>query len=189
MNRVTYINMLLNYFYMNKIEGVLEYLEEFGRYNYMFNIPRIGGKFLHLLIKIKNPRSILEIGTSNGYSTIWLGREGNKVITIEGDKNKVNMAKENFEACGLKNIKVIHGDALQVLNKLKGQFDFVFIDARKDDYLKYFKLIKLGKNAVVVADNIISHRDNVKDYVDYVRKNYDSFLLEIGNGLEVSFID
>lgn len=170
----------------DKVDKVLAYLEEFGRQNYMFNVPRVTGKFLHLLVKIKKPKKILEIGTSNGYSTIWLGREGNEVITIENDKDKINMAKANFEAAGLDNIKIIKGDALGVLGKLDEWFDFVFIDAKKVDYLGYLKKIKV--KGIVIADNIISHKDDVKEYVDYVRKNHDSFLLEIGSGVEVSFL-
>ena len=154
----------------------------------MFNVPRIGGEFLNILVSLKKPKKILEIGTSNGYSTIWLGKDGNEIITIEKDKNKINLAKANFEACGLKNIRIIEGDALGVLGKLKEKFDFVFIDAIKKDYLNYFKKIKLEKNAIVVADNIISHADKVNEYLEYMRKNHKSFLFKIGNGMEVSFI-
>jgi len=172
---------------MDRVDKVLRYLEEFGRHNYMFNIPRITGKFLHLLIKIKKPKKILEIGTSNGYSTIWLGMEGNEIITIEKDKNRAMMAKANFEAAGLGNIKVIEGDALEVLDKINEEFDFVFIDGRKNEYLDYLKKIKV--KGIVVADNIISHTDSVQDYVMHVRKHHYSVLLEIGSGVEVSFIE
>ena len=172
----------------NKIDNVLSYLEEFNKQNFMFNVPRITGQFLNMLVKIKNPQKILEIGTSNGYSTIWLGREEYNIITIEKDNNKAVMAKANFEAAGLKKIKIIEGDALRVLNDINDKFDFVFIDAIKKDCLKYFKLIKTEKNALVVADNIISHKEQVKDYVKYVRTHCDSFLLEIGSGLEITFI-
>ena len=80
----------------------------------------------------------------------------------------------------------MEGDALEVLRKLDEKFDFVFIDATKKEYLKYFKLIKFDKEAVVVADNIISHGEKVQDYVDYVRKKYDSKLLTVGTGIEVT---
>mgnify|MGYP001591105020 CR=1 FL=1 len=58
----------------------------------------------------------------------------------------------------------------------------------KKDYLKYFNKIKLKKNAIVVADNVISHKEKVKEYVDYVRKNYESCFFEIGSGVEISFV-
>jgi len=171
---------------MDKIETVLRGIEEFGRDNFMFNIPRETGIFLHLLVKIMKPKKILEVGTSNGYSTIWLGREGNKVITVEENKIKARMAKKNFENAGLKNIKLVEGDALKVLEKLKEKFDFVFIDARKKDYLKYLK--KINVKGIVIADNILSHKEDLVDYVGYVRKNYDSSLIEIGTGVEVSIV-
>lgn len=171
---------------MDKVKKLLRELEEFGKENRMFNIPKEAGEFLNLLVRIKKPKKILEIGTSNGYSTIWLGLEGDEVVTIERDGEKRKLAKKNFEKAGLKNIKIIEGDALEILPKLNEKFDFVFLDAIKKNYIKYFKLIKFDKNAIVVADNILTH--NLKEYCDFVRKNYKSYLIKIGNGMEVTFI-
>ena len=179
---------MFNFKVMNKINEILNSIEEFGKYNYMFNVPRNSGEFLNFLVRIRKPKKILEIGTSDGYSTIWLGKEGNEVITIENDKNKVNLAKANFESCGLNNIKILYGDALEILEKLEEKFDFVFLDAIKSEYLKDFKKIKFEKSALVIADNIISHKDKVEDYISYVRKNHKSFLLKLDNGLEITIV-
>lgn len=170
----------------NRILNTLIKLEEFGKLNFMFNIPRETGELLNLLVKIKKPKKILEIGMSNGYSTIWLAEPGFQVFSIEADPKKIILAKENFKKAGLKNIKILQGFALDILKNLKEKFDFVFIDATKKEYLDYFRLLKLNKNALVVADNIISH--NIKDYHDYVNNKYKSHLIKIGSGVEVTII-
>ncbi len=169
-----------------KISGLLIKLEEFGKLNFMFNVPRETGELLNLLVRIKKPKKILEIGTSNGYSTIWLAEPGFPIISIEADPKKIILAKENFKKAGLKNIKILQGFALDVLKNLKEKFDFVFIDATKKEYLDYFKLLKLNENAIVVADNIISH--NISDYHNYVNKNYKGQLIKIGSGVEVTIV-
>ena len=169
-----------------KISGLLIKLEEFGKLNFMFNVPRETGELLNLLVRIKKPKKILEIGTSNGYSAIWLAEPGFQVYSIEADPKKIKLAKENFKKAGLKNIKILQGLVLDVLKNLKEKFDFVFIDATKKEYLDYFKLLRLNKNAIVVADNIISH--NISDYHNYVNKNYKGQLIKIGSGVEVTIV-
>jgi len=171
-----------------KIKTLLSDLEEYNKKHFMFNIPRETGEFLNFLIKIKNPKKILEIGTSNGYSTIFIASNRVEVFTIEQDKEKIKLAKENFKKANLKNIKILEGNALEILKNLKDKFDFVFIDATKREYLKYFKLIKLNKDAMIIADNIITHKEKLDEYIKYVREHYKSFLLKNGNGLEITFV-
>src|SRR3989344_9553563 len=114
-----------------KIVKVLAELEEFGKLNFMFNVPRETGELLNLLVRIKKPKKILEIGMSNGYSTIWLSEPGFPVISIEADPKKIFLAKENFKKANLKNITILQGFALDIIKNLKEKFDFVFIDATK----------------------------------------------------------
>jgi len=174
---------------------LLQELEVFGRtHDGYYNIPTDTGEFFYILVSISKAKNILEVGTSNGYSTIWLGeatkRNKGKVTTIEISGNKVKMAAENFKRAKLGNIKIIHGDALKEIPKLKGRFDFLFLDAIKSDYIKYFKLafLKLTKNAIIVADNAIMFEKYMKDYLDYVRHHKDlrSVLVPIGSGVEFS---
>lgn len=141
------------------------------------------GKFLRMLVEIRKPKRVLEIGTGTGYSTLWLSAK-NKITTIEIDKKRIKVARKRLSKH--KNIKIIEGDAVEILKNLRERFDFVFIDARKREYIKYIKLVRLNKNALIVADNAISHKEKVKDYLAYVRKNFKSFLIPIGKGLEVS---
>src|SRR3989344_6307004 len=170
-----------------RVMKILRDLEELAERRLFFNIPREAGEYLNLLIKINKPRTILEVGTSNGYSTMWLAEPfpETEVITIEIKKDKVKMAGKNFDSSGLHNIKIIHGDALQELPKINSYFDFVFLDAIKKDYLAYLNMIKLNKGAIIVADNILTHSEQLKDYINYVRTHYKSELIDIGNGMEI----
>ena len=169
-------------------------LENFGKTNYTFNIPAETGKFFYNLILISKAKNILEVGTSNGYSTIWLAEAAKqnkgKVTTIEISEFKVKMAKENFKRAKLKNIKIIQGDALKEIPKLKEKYDFMFIDAIKRDYIKYLKLNQknLKKGSIIVADNAIMFKDKMQEYLNYVEnnKNYSSVLVPIGTGVEFS---
>lgn len=175
--------------------SLLNELEIFGQENRGFhNIPPETGEFFYMLVKIAKSKNILEIGTSNGYSTIWLGeavkQNKGKITTIEISEHKVKMAKENFRRAELNNIKIIHGDALEEIQKLEDSFDFLFLDAIKEDYINYFRLAypKLTKNAVIVADNAIMFEKYMRVYLDYVRhnKNLRSVLIPIGSGVEFS---
>ena len=161
----------------------------------MRNITPDVGLFLNILVKATKATSLLEIGTSNGYSTIWLGlatQENNgQLITLEVDPRKVKLAKENLEKAGLANtVKLIEGDAKETLSILEKEFDFVFLDAEKEDYLEFFHLIfpKLKIGGVIVADNVISHAEDLKEYIDFVRANpnLQSVLVPIGRGEELT---
>ena len=175
---------------------LLDELEVFGKsHDGYYNIPADTGEFFHILALISKAKNILEVGTSNGYSTIWLGeavkQNKGKVTTIEISEHKVKMAHEHFKRAKLdKTIKIVHGDALKEIPKLKGTFDFLFLDALKEDYINYFKLAypKLTKNAIIVADNAVMFEKYMKDYLLYVRnnKNLRSVLVPIGSGVEFS---
>src|SRR3989344_3444848 len=175
---------------MNKIQSVLNQLESIGKQNYMFNIQPNAGKFLNLLIKIKKPKTIIEVGTSNGYSTIWIASalKNVKVITVEQDEYKIKLAEENFKKSGLKNIKIIKGNAIKVIPEIKEKADLIFIDAAKREYIKYFKLLEknMNKGCIILADNIISHSEKIDSYLTYVNKKYNSITLSIGSGLELT---
>ena len=174
---------------------LLEEIDQYCADNSIPNVNKDVGKLFSILVKTSGSKNILEIGTGVGYSTIWLAlaakKNGGNVITIEKDSDHARIAGEYFKNADLKNITVLHGAALVVLQNLDEKFDFVFIDAAKDEYIDYIKLIytKLMKPALIVADNAISHADAVSDYLDYVRneKNITSVLIPIRAGLEVSY--
>ena len=153
------------------------------------NISKETGNFLFSLIKNMKCKNILEIGTGTGFSTKFLAKSNGNVITIEISKNRYEKAKENLKK--FKNIKLIKGDALKALPKMRKKFDFIFIDASKNNYLNFLKLIEenklMKKNCIIAADNVVSHEEKVRDYLEYIRKNYKSKFVNIGKGLEISF--
>lgn len=123
------------------------------------------GKFLHILARLANAKKILEVGTLGGYSTIWMARalpKDGKLITIEIDKKHAEVAKENFNRCGLSaKIDVRLGKAIDVLPILEqegaGPFDMIFIDADKPPYTEYFQwALKLSRpGTLIIADNVV----------------------------------
>lgn len=146
------------------------------------SLPSIGptkGKIIAHLIQEHKPRSILEIGTLYGYSAILMGsilpeENSGKVITIEIDEGSANIARKNIEDATLAiKVEVIVGDALEIIPKLRGKIDMVFLDATKNEYFKYLKLVEknLEKGSVVVADNVGIFERSMYDYLQYVRNS------------------
>ncbi|HEY4734334.1 MAG TPA: O-methyltransferase [Gemmatimonadaceae bacterium] len=123
------------------------------------------GKLLQILAQIIGARSILEIGTLGGYSTIWMARglkSGGKVVTLEIDEKHADVARSNFVRAGLKDvIELVVGNALETLPRLAaerpGSFDFIFIDADKQSIPTYFEwALKLSRRGtVIVVDNVV----------------------------------
>ncbi|MBT3169480.1 MAG: O-methyltransferase [Candidatus Cloacimonetes bacterium] len=156
----------------------------------LWNIDEQTANLLYMLIKAKRPTNILEIGTSNGYSTFWLSisAEKAKIHTIEVDEERFHLAKENLQ--NRDNITQHFGKAEEIISTLTQKFDFIFIDAGKIGYINYIKLIidKLENGAIIVADNVISHKNSVQDYLDFIKnnENFETATIEIGDGLEIS---
>jgi predicted O-methyltransferase YrrM len=156
------------------------------------------GAFLNLLIKALKPKLLLELGTSNGYSTLWLAEAaravGGKVVTIEALEKKQVYARAAITKAGLAEIVDFrHGDALALLPTLPGRFDFVLLDIWKDLYVPCFDLFypKLAPGAVIAADNMIepaSHHAEAAEYRRAVRTKpqMQSLLLPLGQGIELS---
>ncbi|HWI71942.1 MAG TPA: O-methyltransferase [Baekduia sp.] len=120
------------------------------------------GKLLYLLARLQGARTILELGTLAGYSTIWLARavpaDGGRVVTLEADPDHAAVARENLERAGVADrVEVVVGDALNTLPTLGGPFDVVFLDAdkqRNPEYLEHaLRLTRPG--SLIVADNVV----------------------------------
>lgn len=175
------------------LKNILRFSKEHGG---MWNIPPETGLFLYQLVKVSHARRILEVGMSNGYSTLWLAEAirfngGGRIFTIERDPLKVNLARVNFKKAGVSRwVDIRYGEALEILKKLRGPFDFVFIDATKEEYLDYLKLVlpKTKKRTLIVADNAIMFKDRMKDYLHFVRNHpqLESVLVPIGSGEEMT---
>ena len=142
----------------------------------MLNVDENEGAFLRdQVIKVKAKRA-LEVGTSNGYSSLWIAlglrQTGGHLTTLEIDDAKVKLARENFRLAGLEPLITLqHADALEEIPKLQGPFDFVFIDAWKYDYLKYLDMVlpMVPPRGVIVAHNVTNQREELRDFIRRVK--------------------
>lgn len=180
---------------MNKAEKLLRRIEKLAHNEFLPIVGPEKGRVLAEEIRKAKPRRVLEVGTLIGYSAILMANELGKnasMITIEIHAEEAKTAEENIREAGLSpKVEVITGDAIQVIPKLKGVFDFAFIDAEKTEYLDYLRLAedKLCKDAVIVADNAGIFAKQMADYLDYVRTSgkYSSKYVQVGvDGLEIT---
>ncbi|HEX5046966.1 MAG TPA: class I SAM-dependent methyltransferase [Gammaproteobacteria bacterium] len=156
------------------------------------------GALLAALVKGTQARTILEIGTSYGYSTVWLAEAaratGGKVISLELHARKVDYAQEQLAKAGLADhVEFRIGDALKTLEALPGPFEIVLLDLWKDLYVRCFDLFypKLAPGAIIVADNMLfpetaRHDANLYRARARAAAGISSVLLPIGHGIEVS---
>jgi predicted O-methyltransferase YrrM len=153
------------------------------------NVPASDGRFLKMLVAGVGSRRVLEVGSGLGYSAIWIGwgleAGGGHLTTIEIDPLRAAGARKNVEEAGLgETVEVIEGDALEVLPKLEGEFDFVFINAWRPDYHKYFRLIEphVKPGGIVAAHNAIRFAEDMPDYLDLMTKHpdYDTVFVATG---------
>ncbi len=155
---------------------------------------------LRILVESARAKRGIEVGSATGFGAINMGiafeRTGGHLYTLEIDPQMVKECRGNLKKAGLENtVTCIEGDALKTLPTLEGEFDFVFIDALKQDYLKYFKLLepKLKPGAVIVGDNVIRSARAMKDFLRFMQEspNYDTVIIrasmEKNDGMSVSY--
>ncbi len=180
---------------LNKAEPLLKEIEDIAAVELLPIVGPRKGKILAEEVMKAKPKNVLEVGTFIGYSAILIGLQLNKdakFVTIEQHLDEAEVARDNIRQSEIPvEVQVIAGDALEVIPTLACCFDFVFLDATKDEYFQYLKLAesKLTKGAVIVADNAGLFGAEMKEYLDYVRKSgkYKSRYVGVGNdGLEIS---
>jgi caffeoyl-CoA O-methyltransferase len=155
------------------------------------------GRFLRLLVATGHTQRALEIGGASGYSAIWIGlglREtGGRLVTVEYDPARAKEAAANVAKAGFSDIvQVVSGDAFKEIPKLQGQFDFVFLDAWKRDYQRFFDLVfpRMPKGSLFVAHNVINKRGEMPDFLHTVETRADLFTTIVapaGEGVSVSW--
>lgn len=183
----------------HKLMSALPMAEGMGRRDeFLLHVGPNTATLLNLLAKESKAKRILELGTSYGYSTVWLAEaareNGGKVTTLELSTEKSESARAALAKAGLDvyvDFKV--GDALQILKELHGPFDFVLVDLWKNLYVPCFDLFlpKLAPGALIVADNMLEPpmaRADAETYRAHVRESgrFDSILLPVGSGIELS---
>lgn len=168
-------------------EPVLQELEKaLARF---YNVPRKDGEFLNLLVKIAQAKSVLEIGTANGYSGIWMAmaleQTGGKLTTMEINPDLVTAAKGNLERAGLAGrVTFLEGDAHELVKEVEGPFDIVFIDAEIGGKMDYFQKLyprKIKRGGLLVCHNVITYRSGMADFLEFMEKHedFDSVILSL----------
>jgi caffeoyl-CoA O-methyltransferase len=163
----------------SQLKRLLEQMEAQG--TRFWSVPRKDGEFLHLLVKATRAMDVLEIGTSHGYSAIWMGlgleETGGRLTTLEIDQVRYELARKNMREAGLsRRVTCLLGDAHQEILKLDGPFDFVFLDADKEGQVDYFNKLypkKLVRGGILAAHNAIQQAGSMKDYLGLVKKHPD----------------
>ena len=166
----------------------------------------IQGRFLSLISKIKSPLHILEIGTYTGYGTLCLA-EGlaadGKIFTIDRNEELLKIQNKYFEKSGNRDkIVQLTGNAVDILNDLNQTFDLIFIDADKENYVKYFEIVseKLNPNGIIISDNVlwsgkVVNRNNNDEETSTLKKfnktlhddtRFETVILPLRDGISIS---
>jgi len=171
---------------LDPADTILREIEAIGKRSFIPSIGPVKGKILAEIVKETRPKRILEVGALYGYSAILMAKNSPpkaEIISVEKNPEHVRMAMENIRRANMEGrIRVIEGDGRTELERLSGSFDLVFLDAEKTQYLAYLKAVEknLHKGSVIVADNVGIFKDQMQDYLEYVRKKgpYKSRTLE-----------
>jgi caffeoyl-CoA O-methyltransferase len=162
----------------------------------MLAVSEEDGRFLRLMVASSGAKHALEIGGASGYSAIWIGMglrdTGGRLVTIEYDPVRAKELAANVKAAGLSDIvQVMAGDAFQQIPKVAGTFDFVFLDAWKKDYKRFFDMVypRLDKGGLFLAHNVVNKRTEMGDFLDAIQKQpsvWTTIVSPSGEGMSVT---
>ena len=144
----------------------------------LLSVSEEDGRFLRVLAETIGAKRALEIGGAQGYSAIWIGlalREtGGHLTTIEYDPARAKTAAANIAAAGLSDVvTVVPGDAFKEIPKLAGEFDFVFLDAWKRDYKRFYDLVlpRLRGRGLFLAHNVVNKESEMRDFLEAIQND------------------
>ena len=133
--------------------------------------------FLKVLLQIKKPTKILEVGTAVGFSALLMAKytpEDTRIVTIEKYEKRIPVAKANFQAAGMDHrITLLEGDALEILREMEDSFDFIFMDAAKGQYIHFYPEVMrlLAPEGILVSDNVLQEGDLIESHFAVERRN------------------
>ncbi|WP_020061349.1 O-methyltransferase [Bacillus sp. 123MFChir2] len=187
-----------------EVEKLLQDLEVFGlehdhtketREERLRNVSKEMGQFLSIMVKMRDAKHILEIGTSNGFSTIWLANAAEEtkgtVTTVELSSKRVAEANENFQKANLANYIHIHNQEAGAFlsEQLDKSYDFIFLDAERTQYMWWWEDMKriLMPKGIIVVDNATSHAEELQNFFGLVEeeKKFETVLLPFKMGAYV----
>jgi predicted O-methyltransferase YrrM len=189
----------------DRLSGLLKEIEEHGvendarvteRPRKMLNLEPASAQLLSILVRASGVTRAIEIGTSNAYSTIWLAWSlapvGGRIISIDRNPDKHVLAQENLRRADLlARVELRTGDAAEILRQLAGPFDLVFLDADRRSFPEQFQILlpKLAQKVLVVADNVLSHPEEIADYLKLISSlsDFQHTIVPVGKGLNIAF--
>ncbi len=207
MSQIIYSSQLAYIYSFKKEQDILlKQMEEFAKQNNVPIFSWLSASFLEQVVRIQNPKRVLEIGMAIAYSTIRVARllkKKSEIHTIEKSEDNLTKAKEFIEKSGVgSNIKILEGDAINVMPRLKKKYDLIFLDADKEDYKRLFdySMILLKRGGTLIVDNLLWHGyaastrvpAKYKKSTEHIRNfnklfmnqpNLDSIILPIGDGI------
>lgn len=143
-------------------------IEEYAHRNFVPIIRKEMESFLKVMLSIKRPEKVLELGTAIGYSAVFMSEyipEGSTITTIENYERRIPVAKENIKKAGKEDvITLLEGDALEILPKLTEKYDFIFMDAAKGQYIRFLPMLLdiMNPGAVLIADNVLQEGELIE---------------------------
>jgi predicted O-methyltransferase YrrM len=187
------------------LRELLKEIEERGRENdarttehsrKMLNLEPASAQLLSILVRASGVTRALEVGTSNAYSTIWLAWSlspaGGRIVSIDRNSDKHSLARENLRRANLLDrVDLRTGDAAEIARELTGPFDLVFLDADRRKFPEILQILlpKLAPKALVMADNVHSHPEEIAEYLKLVSSlaDFQHTIVPVGKGLSIAF--
>jgi predicted O-methyltransferase YrrM len=187
------------------LRQLLKEIETHGRANdasaterarMMLNLEPASAQLVSILVRTSGVGRALEFGTSNGYSTIWLAwsmaAAGGRIISIDRNPDKHALARENLRRAGfLDRVELRTGDVLEIVRQLPGPFDLLFLDADRTKFPEVLHLLlpKLTPRALVIADNVTSHPEEIAEYLKLISSlaDFQHTIVPVGKGLSIAF--
>jgi predicted O-methyltransferase YrrM len=188
-----------------RLRKLLQELEQHGRKNdsraserarMMLNLEPASAQLLSILVRASGVTRALEIGTSNAYSTIWLAWSlapaGGRIVSIDHNPDKHALARENLRRADLLDrVELRTGDATEIIRQLSGPFDLVFLDADRRKFPEQIQILlpKLADKVLLIADNVLSHPEEIAGYLKLVSKlaDFQHTTVPVGKGLSIAY--
>jgi predicted O-methyltransferase YrrM len=188
-----------------RLRDLLQEMERHGKENdareserprMMLNLDQASAQLISILARASGATRALEVGTSNAYSTIWLAWSltpvDGQMISIDGNPDKHTLARENLRRANLLDrVELRTGDAIEIVRRLSGPFDFVFLDADRRMFPEVMQILlpKLAPKVLVIADNVLSHAEDIAEYLKLISNlaDFQHTIAPVGKGLSIAY--